>query len=95
MLGEYRDDVPAAIINKFLSFEDLESLLQDDGMVVYSVGSYATFDEAINRQTQLELNEGMDDTEIVEVEDGVVTPYNPTPSAPVVDPKKEEVAEEK
>ena len=92
MLGEYRDDVPATIINKFLSFEDLKSLLQDDGIVVYSVGSYATFDEAINRQTQLELNEGMEDTEIVEVEDGVVTPYSPAPPAPVV--PKEEVAEE-
>ena len=93
MLGEYRDDVPANVINKFLSFEDLESLLQDDGMVVYSVGSYGSFDKAINRQTQLELNEGMDDTEIVEVEDGVVTLYSPTPPTPVV-PKKEEVAKE-
>ena len=93
MLGEYRDDVPANMINKFLSFEDLESLLQDDGMVVYSVGSYGSFDKAINRQTQLELNEGMDDTEIVEVEDGVVTLYSPTHPTPVV-PKKEEVAKE-
>jgi cell division protein FtsN len=90
MLGEYRDDVPANVINKFLSFDDLESLLQDDGMVVYSVGSYATFDEAINRQEQLRINEGMDNTEIVEVENGVVTPYSPTPVSSVT-PKKEEV----
>ena len=62
-------------------------------MVVYSVGSYAIFDEAINRQTQLELNERMDDTEIVEVEDGVVTPYSPVLPVLAV-PKKEEVAEE-
>ena len=87
------DDVPASVINKFLSFDDLESLLQDDGMVVYSVGSYGSFDKAINRQAQLELNEGMDDTEIVEVENGVVTLYSPTPPTPVV-PKKEEVAKE-
>ena len=93
MLGKYRDDVPANVINRFLSFDDLESLLQEDGLVVYSVGSYATFDEAINRQTQLELNEGMDDTEIVEVEDGVVTPYRPAPPAPVV-PQKEEIVKE-
>ena len=92
MLGKYRDDVPANVINRFLSFDDLESLLQEDGLVVYSVGSYATFDEAINRQTQLELNEGMDDTEIVEVEDGVVTPYRPPTLPAPVDPKKEEVA---
>ena len=90
MLGQYRDDVPANVINKFLSFNDLESLLQDDGMVVYAVGSYSTFDDAINRQTQLELNEGMDDTEIVEVEDGVVSLYIPTPPTPVEVPKKEE-----
>ena len=77
MLGKYRDDVPANVINKFLSFDDLESLLQEDGLVVYSVGSYATFDEAINRQKQLEINEGMDNTEIVEVENGVVTPPPP------------------
>ena len=94
MLGEYRDDVPANVINKFLSFDDLESLLQNDGMVVYSVGSYATFDEAINRQTQLEINEGMDNTEIVEVEDGVVTLYSPAPPVPVETPKKEEVEKE-
>ncbi len=94
-LGEYRDDVPANVINTYLSFDDLESLLQDDGMVVYSVGSYATFDEAVNRQTQLEINEGMDNTEIVEVENGVVSPYNPTPPAPVVSETEEEKEEEK
>ena len=95
MLGKYRNDVPANVINQFLSFDDLESLLQDDGMVVYAVGSYATFDNAINRQTQLELNEGMDDTEIVEVEDGVVSLYVPKPpSIPVEDEKKIEVKKE-
>jgi len=93
MLGKFRDDVPANVINKFLSFDDLKSLLQDDGMVVYSVGSYGSFDEAINRQTQLELNEGMDDTEIVQVEDGVATLYSPAPPVPVV-PKKEEVVKQ-
>ena len=90
MLGQYRDDVPANVINKFLSFDDLESLLQDDGMVVYAVGSYFTFDDAFNRQTQLELNEGMDDTEIVEVEDGVVSLYAPTLPTPVEVQKKKE-----
>ena len=94
MLGQYRNDVPANVINQFLSFDDLESLLQDDGMVVYAVGSYATFDNAINRQTQLELNEGMDDTEIVEVEDGVVSLYVPTPPTPVEVGKKVEVKKE-
>ena len=95
MLGKYRNDVPANVINQFLSFDDLESLLQDDGMVVYAVGSYATFDNAINRQTQLELNEGMDDTEIMEVEDGVVSLYVPKPSSiPIEDGKKIEVKKE-
>ena len=95
MLGKYRNDVPANVINQFLSFDDLESLLQDDGMVVYAVGSYATFDNAINRQTQLELNEGMDDTEIVEVEDGVVSLYVPKPPPiPVEVEKKIEVKKE-
>ena len=81
MLGKYKDDVPANMINKYLSFDDLESLMQNDGMVVYSVGSYTTFDEAINRQTELEINEGMQNTEIVEVENGVVSLYNPIPPA--------------
>ena len=83
MLGEYKEDVPANVINTYLSFDDLESLMQNDGMVVYSVGSYNTFDDAINRQTQLEINEGMVNTEIVEVENGVVSLYNPTPPAPI------------
>jgi len=95
MLGKYRNDVPANVINKFLSFDDLESLLQDDGVVVYAVGSYATFDNVINRQIQLELNEGMDDTEIVEVEDGVVSLYVPKPPPiPVEAEKKIEVKKE-
>ena len=94
-LGEYRDDVPATIINKFLSFDDLESLLQDDGLVVYSVGSYSTFNEVVNRQNQLELNEGMRNTEIVEIENGIVTLYNPTPPPPPIVEKEEEKIEEK
>ena len=36
LLGRYKDDVPANVINKYLSFDDLESLMQNDGMVVYS-----------------------------------------------------------
>ncbi len=93
MLGKYKDDVPANLINKYLSFDDLESLMQNDGMVVYSVGSYTTFDEAINRQTQLEINEGMNNTEIVEIENGMVSVYNPTPPAPKV-VEKEQIKEE-
>ena len=93
MLGKYKDDVPANVINKYLSFDDLESLMQNDGMVVYLVGSYTTVDDAVNRQTQLEINEGMENTEIVEVENGVVSLYNPTPPAPKV-VEKEQVKEE-
>ena len=90
-LGEYRDEVPATVINKFLSFDDLESLLQNNGLVIYSVGSYLTFDQAINRQSQLELNEGMNNIEIVEVENGKVTPCNLKPPASSVVEKEEKV----
>lgn len=96
MLGKYKDDVPANLINKFLSFDDLESIMQNDGMVVYSVGSYTTFDEALNRQAQLEINEGMENTVIVNIENGVVTPSVPNSSVPST-PKaleKEQIKEE-
>jgi len=105
MLGKYKNDVPADVINSYLSFDDLESLMQNDGMVVYSVGSYATFDEAVNRQAQLEINEGMQNTDIVNIENGVVTPSVPIPASPPTlkpvekdqvkeEEKQEEVAEE-
>ena len=95
MLGRYKDDVPANVINKYLSFDDLESLMQNDGMVVYSVGSYSNIDDVINRQTQLEINEGMANTEIVEVENGVVSLYNPTPpSVPATPLSEKEVGED-
>ena len=96
MLGKYFDDVPANLINKYLSFDDLESIMQNDGMVVYSVGSYTTFDDALNRQAQLEINEGMENTVIVNIENGVVTPSVPNPPVPST-PKaveKEQIKEE-
>ncbi len=77
MLGKYKDEVPANMINKYLSYDDLESLMQDDGMIVYSVGSYSTIDAAIDRQIRLELNEGLADTYIVEIEKGLVSLYAP------------------
>ena len=82
MLGEYRDEIPATVINTYLSFEDLESLPQEDGRVIYTVGSYNTGDQAMNRQSQLD-NQGLNNTNIVEIENGIVSyckPHSPAPN---------------
>ena len=39
-IGAFSDVVPANVINKYLSLDDLESIPQDNGMVIYAVGTY-------------------------------------------------------
>ena len=53
-LSQFSDGVPAKIINKLLSIDDLESISNIDGSVTYAVGNYLTVDEALNRDFNLE-----------------------------------------
>ena len=73
-LGEYYEKVPADLINKFLSIEDLISIPQDNGSVVYAVGSYENVIDAINRQTNLETN-NLINTDIIIDKNGILEDY--------------------
>lgn len=75
-LGVYNDGIPAKVINKLLSLEDLESITLDDGNVVYAVGHYLTIDDALGREFELE-NAGFDNLELLEIKNGTLSIYRP------------------
>ena len=84
-IGGFSNGVPANVINKYLSLDDLESIPQDDGMVIYAVGTYSTLDEALGREYELEAK-GFDDTYILVDNNGSVSNY----VIPVPDPEIDE-----
>jgi hypothetical protein len=99
-IGEFSDGIPAKIANKFLSIDDLESVTLENGVVMYLVGSYATLDEAIGRQYDLEAK-GLDDTYLMVDNNGEVSAYvEPTPEPEidedevVVEVSEDEISEE-
>jgi len=98
-IGAFSDGVPANVINKYLSLDDLESIPQDDGMVIYAVGTYNSLEEALGREYELEPK-GFDETYILVDNNGSVSNYVIPVSDPVINeevvlPPVEEVAIEK
>ncbi len=91
-IGEFSDGIPAKIANKFLSIDDLESVTLENGVVMYLVGSYATLDQAIGRQHDLEAK-GLEDTYLMVDNNGDVTAYVPPTPEPEID-EDEVVVEE-
>ena len=75
-LSQFSDGVPAKVINKLLSLDDLESIAQENGSVTYAVGNYLSVDEALNREFNLE-KEGFKNLDILEVDNGIMTIYRP------------------
>jgi len=75
-IGQFNNSIPARLINKFLSIEDLQSSIDDNGLVTYYVGNYVSVDNAINREMSLE-NKGFSDLSIIEDEGGVISDYKP------------------
>ncbi|MDG2264011.1 MAG: hypothetical protein P8L19_03055 [Flavobacteriales bacterium] len=99
-IGEFSDGIPAKVANKFLSIDDLESVTLENGIVIYLVGSYATLDEAIGRQHDLE-EKGIEDTYLMVDNNGEVSAYvEPTPETEidedevVVEVPEDEISEE-
>ncbi len=74
-VGRFYDDVPSYLKNKFLSLEDLESIPQEDGSIVYAVGTYHIIDDAENRDMIVTNLNKISDTKIIEVENGVVSDF--------------------
>ncbi len=75
-LGVYSKNVPATEINRLLALDDLESYSQNDGSVIYVVGSYKLLDDAISRQYSLE-SKGFEDFKIIVFNNGVIEDYKP------------------
>ena len=73
-IGAFNDGIPAKIINKYLSLDDLESITQDDGLVIYAVGVYANLEAALGREFELELN-GFNETSIIVNNNGSISNY--------------------
>jgi hypothetical protein len=71
---EYKDGISAKLTNKLLSLDDLESLTQKNDMVIYAVGNYTTYDEALNRTYALE-DQGFDDTYVIVDNNGEISKY--------------------
>jgi len=83
-IGAFIDGVPANVINKYLSLDDLESIPQDDGMVIYAVGTYTALDAALAREYELEAK-GFDETYILVDNNGSVSNYVIPVSDSVID----------
>ena len=73
-IGAFSDGVPAKVINKYLSLDDLESIPQDDGIVIYAVGAYTSLTSALGREYELEAK-GFDETYILVDNNGSLSNY--------------------
>ena len=74
-IGRFSDDIPSYLINKFLSYEDLESIPQEDGTFIYAVGDYQIVDDAENRQMNIEMKDRLVETVIIVVENGFASEF--------------------
>jgi len=98
-IGAFSDGVPANVINKYLSLDDLESIPEDNGMVIYAVGSYNSLDAALVREYELEAL-GFNETYVLVDDNGSVSNYvkpvsNIVVEEDVIMPDVEVVEEEK
>tara|TARA_Y100001934_G_scaffold41832_1_gene50288 strand:- start:307 stop:1440 length:1134 start_codon:yes stop_codon:yes gene_type:complete len=85
-LGIYSNGILPSIINRYLSFDDLESISSENGDIQYLVGQYNTVDEAVIRQDLLE-EKGVKECKIVVDNNGVITDYKPNPKQNAKDAK--------
>ena len=90
-IGSYSDGIPARVINKYLSLDDLESISQEDGSVIYVVGSYSTYDEAKGREYSLE-DKKFNETSVIVYNNGRVTDYSPPTPDLSIDNKQVDTA---
>ena len=90
-IGEYKSTIDKDIENLYLSLDDLESFVQEDGLIIYAVGHFDSVEEAIGRLNELE-SLGIEDTRIIEYNNGIITTYVKEPEPPVIDPNEEVVA---
>jgi len=92
-IASYSGSVPADEMNKLLCLDDLESYTEDNGVVIYMVGSYNTLEAALLREDVLE-NDGFDDTYVLVDNNGMISSYAPPIQEPEFDEEEEVVAPE-
>ena len=83
-VGAFSSGVPANMYNKYLSLADLESISQDNGVVIYAVGTYNTLDDALARGYELEAK-GFNETSTLVDNNGEVSDYVALLPEPVID----------
>jgi len=87
-IGRFKDDIPSYLINKFLSYKDLESIPQRDGSIIYALGGYEIVDDAENRKMEIEINDKEVEAKIIICEDGKCVNYE----YPIKNEQSEEIA---
>jgi hypothetical protein len=87
-IASYNGSVPADEMNNLLCLDDLESITEDNGVVIYLVGSYLTLDGALIRQDILEA-EGFDNSYILVDNNGNISDYTPPIKDHMIDENEE------
>ena len=87
-IASYNGSVPADEMNNLLCLDDLESITEDNGVVIYLVGSYLTLDGALIRQDILEA-EGFDNSYILVDNNGNISDYTPPIKDHMIDESEE------
>ena len=72
-LGRYTTGIPPNLINAFLSIPDIQSTTVDDSVTVYTVGNYATPNEAIARKNEM-VKRGIPNASVVLQSGGKIIP---------------------
>ncbi|MDC0204798.1 outer membrane beta-barrel protein, partial [Flavobacteriales bacterium] len=83
-IAKYNEDIPEDIQILLLSINDLESIAQDDGYVLYVVGSYSSIEEALGRSNILGAK-GFDDIYFLVDNNGSISEYKPPTPEPIID----------
>ena len=73
-IASFNEIIPARVLNKLLSIDDLESFVMDDNSVVYAVGSYERVNDAQIRQDEMDPK-WYDETEILVDNNGAISKY--------------------
>lgn len=81
-IAKYNEEIPEDIQVRLLSINDLESIAQDDGYVLYIAGSYSSIEDALIRSDVLE-SQGFDDIYFLVDNNGSISEYKP-PSPPKI-----------
>jgi hypothetical protein len=72
-IGAFKDEVPLEIANKFLKIakKGIRNYTEANGLTIYSVGTYRSYEEASASKTEVVSEAGIVDAFIVAFKDGV------------------------